>query len=201
MQTHCTFDVEITLAKGIIFTKIGLANSTILRLWAAHPYPKFSREPSRGKNIHPRILHFYAHFFKDLKDLSPMLDLNGVFSDFVALCKCQTHKRFNTKIFSFQGRTLILNNSNYMNSLVDTVLSRMSAVETPVQILTANLGINVEKKMGYLMNETMDRTIMGGKMILPPLQDLNVDQSLIINSIVSLLNWINSSQALCLACL
>ena len=84
-----------------------------------------------------------------------------------------------------------------MNSLVDTVLSRMSAVETPVQILTANLGMNLEKKMGYLMNETMDRILMGGKMILPRLQDLNVDQNLIINSIVSLLNWIDSSQALC----
>ena len=36
--------VEISLAKGIIFTKIGLANGTILKLWAAHPYPKFSKE-------------------------------------------------------------------------------------------------------------------------------------------------------------
>ena len=37
-----TFDVELSLAKGTIFLKIGLANGTILKLWAAHPYPKFS---------------------------------------------------------------------------------------------------------------------------------------------------------------
>ena len=41
MPTRGTFDVEISLVKGIIFTRIGLA---ILKLWAAHPYPKFSRE-------------------------------------------------------------------------------------------------------------------------------------------------------------
>ena len=40
--------VEINLAKGIIFTKIGLAN--ILKPWAAHPYPKFSREPPLASN-------------------------------------------------------------------------------------------------------------------------------------------------------
>ena len=39
------FDVEISLAKGIIFRKIGLANGAILKQWAAHPSPKFSREP------------------------------------------------------------------------------------------------------------------------------------------------------------
>ena len=42
---HGTIDVEISLAKGIVFTKIGLANGAILKLWAAHPYPKFSQEP------------------------------------------------------------------------------------------------------------------------------------------------------------
>ena len=39
------FDVEISLAKGIFFRKIGLANGAILKQWAAHPCPKFSREP------------------------------------------------------------------------------------------------------------------------------------------------------------
>ena len=42
------FDVEISLAKGIIFRKIGLANGAILKQWAAHPCPKFSREPPCG---------------------------------------------------------------------------------------------------------------------------------------------------------
>ena len=45
MPTHGTFDVEISLAKGIIFRKISLANGAILKPWAAHPCPKFSREP------------------------------------------------------------------------------------------------------------------------------------------------------------
>ena len=39
--------VEISLAKGIIFTIIGLTNGTILKLWAEHPYPKFSQDPPR----------------------------------------------------------------------------------------------------------------------------------------------------------
>ena len=38
-------NIEISVAKGAIFTKIGLANGAILKLWAAHPYPEFSREP------------------------------------------------------------------------------------------------------------------------------------------------------------
>ena len=48
MPTHGTFDVETSLAKSIIFRKIGLANGAILKLWAAHPCPKFSREPPRA---------------------------------------------------------------------------------------------------------------------------------------------------------
>ena len=57
MPTHGSFDVEISLAKGIIFTKIGLANGAILKLWAAHPYPKFSWEPlpPPGGNNAPKI--------------------------------------------------------------------------------------------------------------------------------------------------
>ena len=49
--THGTFDVEISLAKGIIFRKIGLANGAILKPWAAHPCPKFSREPPPPSNF------------------------------------------------------------------------------------------------------------------------------------------------------
>ena len=45
MPTHGTYDAEISLAKGIIFTKIGLANGAILKLWVAHPYTKYNREP------------------------------------------------------------------------------------------------------------------------------------------------------------
>ena len=37
--------MEFSLAKGIIFINIGLANGTILNLWAAHPSLKFSLEP------------------------------------------------------------------------------------------------------------------------------------------------------------
>ena len=43
MPTHGTFDVETSLAKGIIFRKIGLANGAILKLWAAHHCPKFKQ--------------------------------------------------------------------------------------------------------------------------------------------------------------
>ena len=50
MPTHGTFDVGISLAKGIIFRKIGLANGAIWKLLAAHPCPKFSREPPRAIN-------------------------------------------------------------------------------------------------------------------------------------------------------
>ena len=56
MPTHGTFDVETSLAKGIIFRKICLANGAILKLWEAHPCPKFSREPPppRGSGYHAR---------------------------------------------------------------------------------------------------------------------------------------------------
>ena len=45
------FDVEISLAKGITFRKIGLANGAFLKPWAAHPCPKFSREPPRAIDL------------------------------------------------------------------------------------------------------------------------------------------------------
>ena len=51
MPIQSTSEGKISLAKGIIFTKIGLANGYILKLWAAPPYPKFSREPP------PRVKH------------------------------------------------------------------------------------------------------------------------------------------------
>ena len=56
---HGTIDVEISLAKGIVFTKIGLANGAILKLWAAHPYLKFSQEPSPRVSV-IRLFSFYA---------------------------------------------------------------------------------------------------------------------------------------------
>ena len=55
MPTHGTFDVEISLAKGIIFRKIGLANGAILKLWAAHPCPEFSREPPLRASASPSL--------------------------------------------------------------------------------------------------------------------------------------------------
>ena len=45
MPNHGTLNVEISLAKGIIFTKIGLANGTILKLGAAHPYRNLAKNP------------------------------------------------------------------------------------------------------------------------------------------------------------
>ena len=45
MPIQSTSEGKISLAKGIIFTKIGLANGYIFKLWAATPNPKFSREP------------------------------------------------------------------------------------------------------------------------------------------------------------
>ena len=62
--THGTFGVEISLAKGIIFRKIGLANGAILKLWAAQTCPKLSREaPSHVKDrgqlhIHTKVSRF-----------------------------------------------------------------------------------------------------------------------------------------------
>ena len=38
------FDVEFSLGKGIIFTKMGVAKGTILKLWAVHPKLKFIRD-------------------------------------------------------------------------------------------------------------------------------------------------------------
>ena len=72
MPTHGTFDVEISLAKGIIVTNFGLANGAILKLWAAHPYPKFSGE-------HPYPCDLYKEEdFSFLKEDIPWLWYSGV---------------------------------------------------------------------------------------------------------------------------
>ena len=44
-STQGTFDVELSLAKGVIFTKIVLANGAILKMWRAHPYAKLAENP------------------------------------------------------------------------------------------------------------------------------------------------------------
>ena len=58
MPIQSTSEGKISLAKGIIFTKIGLANGYIFKLWAAPPYPKFSREPPPVTGGSARQLHF-----------------------------------------------------------------------------------------------------------------------------------------------
>ena len=57
------FDVEISLAKGIIFRKIGLANGAILKQWAAHPCPKFSREPPPPRALTSLDIYENASFY------------------------------------------------------------------------------------------------------------------------------------------
>ena len=47
MPTHGTFDVELSLAKGIIFTKIGLAKGSILNC-RPHTIHIFSRDPPQS---------------------------------------------------------------------------------------------------------------------------------------------------------
>ena len=59
MPIQSTSEGKISLAKGIIFTKIGLANGYIFKLWAAPPYPKFSREPPPPPWSHNRIFVFF----------------------------------------------------------------------------------------------------------------------------------------------
>ena len=51
MLTQGTFDEGISLAKGIIFTKIGLANGYILEVWAAHPTRNLAESPP--PRLHP----------------------------------------------------------------------------------------------------------------------------------------------------
>ena len=58
--THCIFDVEISLAMGIIFRKLGLANGIILKLWEADPYLKCSRQPL----VYPQNNRFFRYTMK-----------------------------------------------------------------------------------------------------------------------------------------
>ena len=57
MPIQSTSEGKISLDKGIIFTKIGLANGYIFKLWAAPPYPKFSREPPPVLKSVGHIMH------------------------------------------------------------------------------------------------------------------------------------------------
>ena len=66
------------------------------------------------------------------------------------------------------------------------MLQRMSPVELPVDILTTNLGINIEKKTGTKMNQTTNIYLMDGKITLPSLQDMNLNENMIVSSIVSI---------------
>ena len=69
------FDVETSLAKGIIFRKIGLANGAILKLWAAHPCPKFSREPP------PRVFSCCFQIIPVTVDVLDVLGIGEIHAD------------------------------------------------------------------------------------------------------------------------
>ena len=45
MPVQSSSEGKISLAKGIIFTKIGLANGYILKLWAAPPNRNLAENP------------------------------------------------------------------------------------------------------------------------------------------------------------
>ena len=84
-----------------------------------------------------------------------------------------------------QGRKDVLSNIQHTESLVNTMLQRMSPVEIPVKIVTSTLGINIEKKYGKEMNQTQIVDLMGGRMALPSLEDMNLNQDLTVSTIVS----------------
>ena len=44
MPTYGIFDVEFSLAKGIIFTEVGLADGAILNMRVAYRHPRISRD-------------------------------------------------------------------------------------------------------------------------------------------------------------
>ena len=84
MPTHGIFDVEISLAKGIIFRKIVLANGAILKPWAAHPCPKFSREPPSPMGLiqeakHPKtILNHVDTILVRFRSVTKLFQFNSV---------------------------------------------------------------------------------------------------------------------------
>ena len=67
MPIQSTSEGKISLAKGIIFTKIGLANGYILKLWAA--------PPNRNLAENPPPVRFSRSIFVFL--VQPILDLIG----------------------------------------------------------------------------------------------------------------------------
>ena len=81
---------------------------------------------------------------------------------------------------------IVLNSSGSVESLVDSVFSRMSPVEVPVDILTMNLGMNLVKKSGLEFDNTTRLQLMSGEVLLPSLDDLRINRSLVINSVVSI---------------
>ena len=64
---------------------------------------------------------------------------------------------------------------------MNTVFSRMSAVEEPVSIRTANLGLMLQKRHGSEMNNTSTMVMMDNSMIMPSLNNMNLNDSLSMN--------------------
>ena len=74
----------------------------------------------------------------------------------------------------------------HTQSLVNTMLQRMSPAEVPVAIVTSNLGINIERNYGSKMNQTTNISLMDGRITLPSLEDMNLNKDLTISSVVSI---------------
>lgn len=77
-----------------------------------------------------------------------------------------------------QGRKIVLSNVQHTESLVNTMLQRMSPAEVPVKIVTSTLGINIGKNYGRTMNQTASIDLMGGRMTLPSLEDINLNKTM-----------------------
>ena len=56
MPIQSTSEGKISLAKGIIFTKIGLANGYIFKLWAAPPTRNLAENPPVVQAVNVKIV-------------------------------------------------------------------------------------------------------------------------------------------------
>ena len=125
------FDVEISLAKGIIFRKIGLANGAILKQWAAHPCPKFSREPPPPL-VSTKVSRAIG-FSKYAKTFLKQETLKTLFTGIV-----EPHFRYYCSVWGCAGST-VLNQLQKLQNRAARIITN-SSFDTPSRPLIDQLG-------------------------------------------------------------
>ena len=96
---------------------------------------------------------------------------------------------------------MILNNSVAFDNITSTMLSRMSAYDGDISLLTSDLSLILRKSLSTDLNSTSRLSVMNNKVVIPSLGSMNIGDDSpgvygILVSDVCLSDSVNSNESM-----